>query len=111
MPSWASSARSGGRLNMFWAMAFIIAALLPPMVLHTPSRCVAIGSAESLAGAAAVVRSGRYLGAVMAATNVVIARRAAEAPAWRRATPTPPEQGRPRTPGRRLSPASARPCR
>jgi len=65
-------------LNVFWAMAFIIAALLPPMIVHYALALLAIGAAEGVAWPllaldALVVG---WLGAVMAATNVAIARRA-----------------------------------
>ena len=65
--------------QIWWAMAFIVLAVLPPMILHYAFFFLAIGAPESAAWAILAVDSllVGYLGAVIAAVNVAIARRAA----------------------------------
>jgi hypothetical protein len=65
--------------DVWWGALFSIAAILPPMVLHYAFAFLAIGAAPSAAWAIMAVDSVLvgYLGAVIAATHVAIARRAA----------------------------------
>ena len=67
-------------LGVWWGVVFAILALLPPMVLHYAFAFLAIGAPPAAAWAILAVDSllVGYLGAIIAAIDVAIARRAAE---------------------------------
>jgi hypothetical protein len=67
--------------GVWWGLVFCIAAILPPMVLHYAFAFLAMGAAPATAWAILAADSllVGYLGAIIAAANVAIARRAAAA--------------------------------
>jgi hypothetical protein len=64
--------------DVWWGMLFTLATILPPMVLHYAFAVLTIGAAPAAAWTILTLDSVLvgYLGAIIAATNVAIARRA-----------------------------------
>ena len=76
-PGFLRSIRLVGR-DVWWGLLFTLATILPPMALHYACAFLAIGAAPAAAWAVFAIDSVLvgYLGAIIAATNVAIARRA-----------------------------------
>jgi hypothetical protein len=64
----------------WWGLIFVLLAVLPPMIVHYAAAFLAIGAPPSLAWLALAVDAVLvgFLGAIIAATDVAIARRAVE---------------------------------
>jgi hypothetical protein len=77
-PGFLRAIRLVGR-DVWWGLLFTLATVLPPMALHYACAILAIGAAPAAAWAVLAFDSVLvgYLGAIIAATNVAIARRAA----------------------------------